>query len=199
MLRAVAQRVVLLLAAALLGTLAAAAPTHGLEVYVSPSGSDERGVGSATAPFASIDRAVAALPSAGGGQVLLLNGTFALEQPVRITANETAGMRQLSIRAAHSGAASLSGGVRIAGWKPEAAPAAAGHTAAHVPALVPGCSGPRLRGGARVRLHRWAGAHASVAPTAAAGGSPLSARLLVERQRLCPQQPFHRAAVARRV
>ena len=145
MLRAVAQRVVLLLAAALLGTLAAAAPTHGLEVYVSPSGSDERGVGSATAPFASIDRAVAALPSAGGGQVLLLNGTFALEQPVRITANETAGMRQLSIRAAHSGAASLSGGVRIAGWKP--AEGRAGVWSAALPLALRGfgSSLPRFR------------------------------------------------------
>ena len=46
MLRAVAQRVAPLLAAALLSTLTAAPPTHGLEVYESPStGSEVPGAG----------------------------------------------------------------------------------------------------------------------------------------------------------
>ena len=76
-----------LVAPALLGILSAALATttgrstRGLpSVYVSPTGSDAHGSGSDDAPFASIDRALSSLPNPGG-QVLLLNGTFARNGP----------------------------------------------------------------------------------------------------------------------
>lgn len=98
------------LAAVLLGVLAAAS-----DVYVSPAG-DDAASGSLSTPFATIGRAILAAQAQGGRrpQILLLNGTYHLEQPVRLTA--AAVPRGLSISAVHPGAASLSGGVRISGW-----------------------------------------------------------------------------------
>ena len=143
------------LAAALLVLLAAAAAPSArgdnLELFVSPSGSDDSGSGTAAAPFATIDRALeglrgsASASSAQEAQVLLLNGTYNLEKPVRITAADTAGGRQLRVAAVHPGAASLNGGVRITGWT--AVVGAAGVWTAALPLSLRsfGSSLPRFR------------------------------------------------------
>ena len=143
------------LAAALLVLLAAAAAPSArgdnLELFVSPSGSDDSGSGTAAAPFATIDRALEALrgsasaSSAQEAQVLLLNGTYNLEKPLRITAADTAGGRQLRVAAVHPGAASLNGGVRITGWT--AVVGAAGVWTAALPLSLRsfGSSLPRFR------------------------------------------------------
>ena len=102
--------------------------------YVGPHGSDAAGCpGTQERPFGTLQRALAAFrdsssggnASSRGGELLLLNGTYRLEQGVTISAADTAGLsvdgqELLRIASLHPGGAVLSGGVEIVGgsWSP---------------------------------------------------------------------------------
>ena len=101
----------------------AAASGASATLYVAPAGDDDA-MGTAAAPFATIERALTAfaLSRAPSGSVLLLNGTYSLDRPVDITAAATAsvdveGGGRLKISALHPGGATLSGGIVVKGWR----------------------------------------------------------------------------------
>lgn len=101
----------------------AAASGASATLYVAPGGDDDA-MGTAAAPFATIERALMAfaLSRAPSGSVLLLNGTYSLDRPVDITAAATAsvdveGGGRLKISALHPGGATLSGGIVVKGWR----------------------------------------------------------------------------------
>ena len=89
----------------------------GAEFFVAPGGSDAA-AGTAAAPFATVARAVEAARKAGGdaNKVTLRPGTYRLEKTLALDAGDSG----LTICAEKEGAAILSGGVKLEGWKREA-------------------------------------------------------------------------------
>jgi len=93
------------------GTLA------GGEFFVSPSGNDAA-EGTASAPFATVQRAVEAARKVGGdaNKVTLRPGVYRLDKTLALDARDSG----LTICAEKEGTAILSGGVKLEGWKREA-------------------------------------------------------------------------------
>ena len=111
----------------------------GLDVYVSPSGSDSATGASPAAPFATLSRALAALSaSAAGGTAFLAGGVY------ERTSALYSGSAPITVRALNaSDGATLSGGARVRGW----ALGAGGVLRAPLPAGVGSCTLLCARGG----------------------------------------------------
>ena len=88
----------------------------GGEFFVSPCGNDAAS-GTATAPFATVQRAVEAARKVGGDAnvVTLRKGVYRLDRTLALDVRDSG----LTIRAEKEGEAILSGGVKLEGWKRE--------------------------------------------------------------------------------
>lgn len=97
--------------------IAAATPSRAaITLYVAPKGNDAN-PGTATRPFATLERARDAARSrkAGGPVTVVVRaGTYALTKPLELTAEDSG----VTWRASKTGAVRLVGGRSVEGWKP---------------------------------------------------------------------------------
>jgi len=88
-----------------------------VKVYVSPKGLDTN-PGTVAKPLKTIERALAVardLPTDAPRAIVLADGTYPVEDPIKVTAADIA----VTIRAANRGKAVLSGSVPVTGWTPD--------------------------------------------------------------------------------
>lgn len=81
-------------------------------IHVSPTGND-RARGSSTAPVRSVERAIELARQNQQHSVELAGGVYRLKTPLTLTAADSG----LSLQAAAASTVTLSGGIRITGWK----------------------------------------------------------------------------------
>ena len=84
--------------------------------WISPNGDDRRGTGTQDRPFRTLARACADLKDGTGMTVRLMDGVYELDRPVVIGRT----LSGLTIEAAPDAVPVVSGGRRIAEWKPDA-------------------------------------------------------------------------------
>ena len=94
-----------------------------MKIHVSPNGDDNAG-GTAKAPVETLHRAQALirdLPRSGDVEVVLEDGTYALDRPLAFTEADGGNGRQITWRAAEGARPVISGGIEIRGWRPSEA------------------------------------------------------------------------------
>jgi hypothetical protein len=90
-----------------------------MKIHVSPNG-DDTAEGTADAPVRTLPRAQALvrnLPRSGDVDVVLADGTYALDRPLAFTEADGGNGRQITWRAADGAKPVISGGTEITGWR----------------------------------------------------------------------------------